>query len=127
MPHRDLVARLAWLLCLLSLASSMLHMGVVQHDRCPEHGELIEVRGSLAEPQPGASTSLFAASTSEQHDEHCPLANAAAAPVDHAPQPLAVDRPGAQAGAALERADRAHPSVDALDVAPKQGPPDLAV
>ena len=110
MPHRGLVARLAWLLSLLSLATSVVHMGVVRHDRCLEHGELVEVRGAPADQEPDTAAAIFVASASEQHDEHCPLASV-----------------GPPARTTVERAHAAYPSVDALDVAPKQGPPKLAV
>lgn len=126
MTHRPGVARLAWLLSVVSIATSVAHMAVVRHDRCLEHGELVEVRGAPVGHEAGASTSVAATTASDQHDEHCPLANATGGPVESGPQSLLLDLPAAAAQPAAAPSDANRTTVDALAVAPKQGPPVLA-
>lgn len=123
MAHHPLVARLAWFLSLLAISTSVVHMAVVRHERCPEHGELVEVRGAHPAGDTGAGLALSTLAFGDQHDEHCPLANAPVTSSASEPMSVALDRLEALAAALAQPPGAAHPSVAALDVAPKHGPP----
>lgn len=127
MTHRRGVARLAWFLSLLSLATSVVHMAVVRHERCLEHGELVEVHSGHNDAGGQADVAIGTLAFGDQHDEHCPLANTPAATSSLEPARLAADLPAALAATATPAPSVAHPSVATLDVAPKHGPPEQPV
>ncbi len=118
-----LVARLAWLLSLLSIATSVAHIAAVRHVRCPEHGELVELHGARAAPAAFDGLAIAELAFDDRHDEHCPLAHVPATHVRAAPPTLANERHSALEVVALLAPAPAHQTVDALGVAPKQGPP----
>ena len=125
MPHKAQVSRLALFLSLFALASSKVHMAVVKHDRCLEHGELVEVSGIVVEHAAGPTAAWYADASGERHDDHCPLLSPSSVPFAFHAESVALDLIGA-----LPRPEPAvmliaHTSVDSLDIAPKQGPPRL--
>lgn len=142
LPSR-LVSSLGLALVLLAQLFSLVHMGVVRHERCAEHGELVEVSpgaaaatSSLAHEEawthggaPGdegalPSVSSGAPAEHDGHDEHdhCQLAltpavSSPAHQVLHHDLPLLldVDLPAATPAPLV--------ATDRLDVAPKTSPP----
>ena len=119
------MSRLALFLSFLALASSMVHMAVVKHDRCLEHGELVEVSGTVVAHAAGPTTTWYADSSGERHDDHCPLLSPTAVPFAFHGESMALDLLAALARPAAAVTRVAHSSVESLDVAPKQGPPRL--
>lgn len=117
-------------LALTALLTSLVHMGVVRHERCAEHGELVEVAGpvthgsaerALAESSVAALTAL---EDEERDHDHCALATTSALPsvpgvLESA---LTIDAPLVTTSAPPLLLV-AH---DVLDVAPKTSPPALA-
>ena len=101
-------------------------MGVVHHDVCAEHGELVEPDANHDRARPDASV-LPNATAGVEGDAHCAAlsltrsAGAVAAPTLAAPLLHA----GAPAPQALLVDADAHTAVDVLTVAPKHGPPAL--
>lgn len=125
MPDKAPVSRLALFLSLLALASSTVHMAVVKHDRCLEHGELVEISGTVVEHAAGPTAAWYADAAGERHDDHCPLLSPSSVPFAFYAEAMALDLIGALARPAPAVTLAAHTNVDSLDVAPKQGPPRL--
>lgn len=114
-------------LALVSLLTSMVHLGVVRHERCAEHGELIEVVAAAhdlhAELGDLATTDTLDATTvdRDRHD-HCSLATThSALTAEHAMVHVAAIA-GPAAGL-LAATGRVTVCDDVLADAPKQGPP----
>ena len=116
--------------CLLTQASGLLHGLLVEHARCPEHGEAVHVgetgHAAHASAIPGATAALHAAAARvEAHaHEHCALAS------DRRERAIA-GRPSTTATAAPRAVARAvpllslaHPAqIPLLSLAPKSSPP----
>jgi len=117
------------LLCLAGQAFTLLHLVLVRHVTCPEHGELIHPselrRGEAADRyQPGATAiDVAAAPTAHRHD-HCPATSlrrerAAVARPGHS-----IRADGACAAAVPTRHDIPPATqVSLLLLAPKSSPP----
>jgi hypothetical protein len=126
-----LLSSLGLALVLVSQLCSLVHMGAIRHERCAEHGELVE----LSEPARGPThrdlarlgddvVALSASGVATDEHDHCQIAlNPASA---HAPSPSVVET----LAFATPIDDASHmnaPDVvlvdDALLVAPKTSPP----
>ena len=125
-PLRRGLKVLALVLSLVAEASALVHMGVVHHDVCPEHGELVEgpasrVRATHAtSPWDVIGVGGIAATGA---DDHC---------VAGAPTRRSVETriPGFSLGVPARALTASRPvglsprvTRDILAVAPKQGPP----
>ena len=115
---------LALALWAVAQASSLVHMAAVRHERCAEHGELVEVTGP-ARQLGEMPHHVYAASGAERDHEHCPLTTSPGAPATAHAQVHAgtVVAPRADAPRAFVRIAL----VDALVDAPKHGPPSMNV
>lgn len=106
-------------LALLGQVAGVLHMGVVRHERCDEHGELVE-RGATVAVDVDGETHGDAA---DRHD-HCVVGDAPAHRRAEAPTLVVVDlasRPLEVARAPV--ADARAPAVAVFRTAPKGSPP----
>jgi hypothetical protein len=114
---------------LLAQTSTLIHLALVEHQRCPEHGETVH-RGSAPVAGLGAVADLRgavldgpSAADLEERDEHClgaaltqaalelprPSVTPATPPVEIRPYALRI---------------APSPSLPLLDLAPKHGPPE---
>lgn len=134
-----LVSSLGLVLVFLAQLFSLVHMGVVRHERCAEHGELVEVapgsthgasssRAERAATHPATddgdavpALSTSAGAEDDEHD-HCQLALTPAVPSpahqvlhDDLPRLLATEMSATSAAPLI--------ATDRLDVAPKTSPP----
>lgn len=124
----------AFALAIIALFTSLVHLGVVRHERCAEHGEVIDVAvntphadTSLShDPQTRAQTqdalhSLPSGAADSEH-EHCPLATTPSTPTSTS---AVVNVTSIAAPVALVAAPPVRNAVirDVLIDAPKQGPP----
>jgi hypothetical protein len=103
---------------------SIVHMAVVEHETCAEHGELVEAAGTVAVAALEVDVDALTGANADDVHDHCPLATTPSHH-EHAVS-LAVEG----VARALER-DVALPRVgarvvDVLRVAPKTSPPVLA-
>ena len=77
--HRHLTVGAAALLCLLAQFSSILHMALVEHVRCAEHGELVHAHGdqhhdhgAVRDRQSSAVSAISSSSSDNGHGhDHC--------------------------------------------------------
>jgi hypothetical protein len=115
----------AFALVAVAQASSFVHGAAVHHERCPEHGELVDVGFNAAHPSaraPDLADGLSASGANEGEHDHCSLATTQSMLTStRAPAAVAtVARPVAgvvRAPTPLTFVD------DVLADAPKQGPP----
>ena len=125
-PRASLLGPLALLLALTAQLTGLVHLGVVRHERCAEHGELIEAAhdDDHDDGDPGEQRGWHAAG-SDDDDDHCDLAFRVAVSVavfaavahDLEVGVVGVDlQPGVRAAEAIR-------ALDVLTVAPKTSPP----
>lgn len=114
-------------LALTALFTSLVHMGAIRHERCAEHGELVEVTarstGAAAHHGTALPVDSLAALDREAADhDHCPLCvtPAMATPARALVQVTTLHRPLA---VLVETPARLAVTDDVLGNAPKQGPP----
>jgi hypothetical protein len=120
---------LALLLASIALGNVVLHDGLVRHERCAEHGELVDVH-ALTETTAHADIDLAGlhdVPAAEAHeDDHCPLATHPARAHVSAVV-LAVDLERASANGARSLAsDITSSTRDTWRTPPATGPPVLA-
>ena len=116
-------------LALTALLTSLVHMGAVRHERCAEHGELVEVLGPsvVHQQEPLAASAVTAvdgsADGTEDHD-HCLLATMTALPS----QPAMLERATCVPAPCVTGAEAFLVLIagDVLGFAPKTSPPALA-
>ncbi len=121
----SLVSTTALLLALVGQGTALLHMGVVRHERCDEHGELVDVFAPrTAEPERQSDAAIGSDSAVHVADDHCVVAFRVAVVTDvdcviDVANVAAID---ARVVAGLAAADGVV-ARDVLDVAPKTSPP----
>ena len=109
---------------------ALLHMGLVHHGVCAEHGELVEVvKEASKAPDGHHATGVSSAAVSiDDGDEHCGASTMTRSAGAVSP-PVFTHGAVVVAGADACVSSRSAPSFtrDFLDVAPKHGPPSLDV
>jgi hypothetical protein len=94
----------------LAQLSFICHMAAVRHERCAEHGDLVEVSAADARIVP------------RDHD-HCPLASGTTAGSSPVVVAAGLDVAPAIPSAAVASPCAPLTQLDILDIAPKHGPP----
>ena len=130
MPRLSLLSVMAFALATVAQLTALVHMGVVRHEICADHGSLVEVVGHHAAEQDHADRdTLFAASHSET-DDHCFVAHLAGA-VTCVRSSFAPDQPPAPSRIRsvdpVPLCEVGLSSLSVLSVAPKTSPPVRAV
>lgn len=125
---QTLVGPVALLLALTAQFTGLVHLGVVRHERCVEHGELVEVAvGRVAHEAVERDTVFASAADVDDGDDHCTVAFRVAVHSESgrgaafALEPIA---PGQKPHAGIAAADAAV-SIPLLAQAPKTSPPSV--
>jgi hypothetical protein len=114
---------LAAALLVSAKVSTLVHVALVEHATCAEHGESVHTSGTGAErPIEDLIRSDAPGGAAETH-EHCEACAVARSDDGLRPATAAVGLPGGGAPAAESPPDLVSPSVATLRVAPKQSPP----
>ena len=104
-----------------------LHFSLVQHEICPEHGELRHSYGATLNTERSASQQgavLNAAARIEHEHEHCAVLATSSSRATSAPRPeIALAAPAATVVGEISPTNVAHPSLELLFYAPKLPPP----
>lgn len=118
------VALAAALLVPASQVAPLVHLALVRHATCPEHGELIELGAGAVHgaPAPEGSVSRSPAAGEDHEHDHCLLA---CQPRQDAARVVALagSLPATERSAPGVQPASAAPGVPLLRVAPKQSPP----
>jgi hypothetical protein len=129
--RRPAALALVSLLCVLAQAGALLHMVLVRHQTCAEHGELVHARAVTGSPAgretAGPSVAPVDEPASDGDADHCLLFAVARAQGAAAPDPVvgAVPRPTTRSWPpAAPPAPRVH---ERLRLAPKTSPPSTCV
>jgi hypothetical protein len=127
-PAQLMVSLLA-VLALFGQLGGAVHLAVVQHVACPEHGELVEVDQDLQHHDRARSSTpthaVVLADHAEAHGhDHCVIAIARRDRVRHAPNQLSiVPREGADQWVSACGFVLPPPAISLLFLAPKNSPP----
>lgn len=132
-----LLSSLGLALVLVAQLSSLFHMGAIRHERCAEHGELVEVHGAALRHGASPAADVIAhvaadedvvdtlraaaAAPGDEHD-HCELALTPAVP-GAALRLFHVDLPRVLEDGPVVALVAPALAADRLDVAPKTSPP----
>ncbi len=96
-PHQPLLLRhralamLSALACLVLQATTVAHMGLVQHSYCAAHGEF--VHGSHVDERSTEQQAGWHAGEEDERHEHCPVAQLQRAPTLPQPATIVLPRP----------------------------------
>jgi len=110
-----------------SQLGSVAHLAFIRHVECADHGEMVEVRddgGPTTASRDTSTTELRQDGAQSHGHDHCVIAMLRRERTQTSPAPATVGSlQPSDLGTSLVRAIAPPPSIDILDLAPKNSPP----